>query len=74
METTSVEHHSSGKRLNVQLLVIEVAVNHCWQINKDYKKKKQQEIKEDEDEDNSDIDLLYRDCPVYGSKKKYLEE
>ena len=43
-------------------------------MDKDYKKKKQQEIKEDEDEDNSDIDLLYRDCPVYGSKKKYLEE
>ena len=47
-------------------------------MDKDYKKKKQQEIKEDEDEDkdkdNSDKDPLYQDCPVYGSKKKYIEE
>ena len=48
-------------------------------MDKDYKEKKQQEKKEDEveddeDEDNSDKDPLYRDCPVYGSKKKYLKE
>ena len=41
-------------------------------------KKKQQEIKEDneedEDEDNSEKDPVYRDCPVYGSKKKLLKK
>ena len=59
------------------------AVNHCWQLDKDYKKKKQQEIKreeeeeeeeEDRDENNCDEDPLHQDCPVYGSKKKYIEE
>ena len=27
-----------------------------------------------DDEDNSDKDHLHRDCPVYGSKKKHIEE
>ena len=48
------------KRLNAQIWAIEFAVNHCWQKDKDYKKK--QEIKEGEEED------------VYGSKKKHIEE
>ena len=51
-------------------------------MHKDYIKKKQQEIKEDEDEEedddkdenSGDKDSLYRDCPVYGSKKKCFEE
>ena len=47
-------------RLNAPLQVIEFAVNHCWQKDKDYKKK--QEIKEGEEED------------VCGSKKKHIEE
>ena len=63
----------------MQIQAIEFAVNHCWQMDKDCRKKKQHEIKEDEEEgdeynDNSDKDPLYCECPMYGSKKKYIEE
>ena len=45
-------------------------------MDNDCKKKEQQETKEDEDEesDNSEKDLIFWDCPVYGSKKKCFEE
>ena len=46
-------------------------------MDKIYKRKKQQEIEEDEDDedsDESDEDPNYRDCPICGRKKDYIEE
>ena len=72
-EGKCIEIPFAEKRLNAQIQAIERAVNHRFELDKIYKRKKQQEIEEDEDSDDSDHDP-HHDCPIYGSKKNYIEE
>ena len=71
-EGKCIEIHLPEKRLNAKIQAIERAVNYRYQLDQIYRRKKQQEIDEYPDSSESDDDP-HHDCPIYGSKKNYIE-